>query len=150
MRTPCCTTDPRDLVANRRASLLLWKLPLAVFVAGFFVSSITRTVIWATSLVVAGTACLINAHRCRRVHCYFTGPFFLIGAAASVADGLGVLPLGTRGWIWIGLAVILGSCILTVLSERLWGRYADGSAGYRSRALKIEGKDSSSSRMSCD
>lgn len=122
MRTQCCATDPRDLVANRRASLLLWKLPLAVFVAGFFVSSILRAAIWTTSLVVAGMACLINAYRCHRVHCYFTGPFFLIGAAASVADGLGLLPLGPRGWTWIGLAVILGGCILTVVSERFWGK----------------------------
>jgi hypothetical protein len=32
------------------------------------------------------------------VHRYFTGPFFLLLAGVGLLYGLGVLPLGTKGW----------------------------------------------------
>lgn len=120
----CCATDSKDLAGNRRTSLLVWGLPQMGFLLGFFVSPIFRAVLWTVSLAVAGVACLVNASRCGRMHCYFTGPFFLIGAAAALSYGLGLLPLGPRGWIWIGIAVIVGGSILTFLPERLWGKYA--------------------------
>jgi len=31
-----------------------------------------------------GGACLVNAVRCGRLHCYVTGPFFLLGAIGLV------------------------------------------------------------------
>lgn len=119
----CCATDPKDLVGNRRISLLVWGFPLMAFILGFFVSPIFRMLLWTVSLAVAGVACLVNASRCGRRHCYFTGPFFLIGAAAALSCGLGLLPLGPRGWIWIGMAVIGGGSISCFLPERLWGKY---------------------------
>ncbi len=120
----CCAPDPKDLVGHRRISLLVWGVPLIAFLLGTFVSPIFRMLLWTVSLGVAGVACLVNASRCGRMHCYFTGPFFLIGAVAALSFGLGLLPLGPRGWIWIGLAVIVGGSILTFLPERLWGKYA--------------------------
>jgi len=120
----CCATDPKDLVGHWRISLLVWGAPLMAFLLGFLVSPMFQTMLWMASLAVAGVACLVSASRCGRMHCYFTGPFFLIGAAAALSFGLGLLPLGPRGWIWIGMAVIVGGCILCFLPERLWGKYA--------------------------
>src|SRR3989442_15948432 len=40
--------------------------------------------IWTLAFTVMGIACVVNAVRCGRVHCYFTGPFLLLLAAASL------------------------------------------------------------------
>jgi len=45
-----------------------------------------------------GVACLLNALRCGRTHCYVTGPFFLILAGVALLYRIGILPLGARGW----------------------------------------------------
>jgi len=43
-----------------------------------------RTFLWSTSLAVMGGACLFNSSRCGRVHCRFTGPFFILCAVISL------------------------------------------------------------------
>jgi hypothetical protein len=70
-----------------------------------------------------GVACLANARRCGRVHCYATGPFFLILAGGSLLYGLGVMPLGSNGWNTLGLILLVGSIVLCCGSELLFGRY---------------------------
>ena len=122
----CCATDPKDLVGNRRISLLVWGLPLIAFVLGVFLSPAFRMALWPASLSTAGVTCLVNASRCGRMHCYFTGPFYLIGAVAALTYGSGLLPLGPHGWIWIGVTMAVGGCILHHLPERFWGKYAAG------------------------
>src|SRR5438552_9068266 len=80
----------------------------------------------AASLAVMGVSCLINASRCGRVHCLFTGPFFILGALTSLGYGLGLLPLGPSGWNWIGLGIIIGAIALTCVPELFLGRYRQG------------------------
>jgi hypothetical protein len=89
-----------------------------------------------------GVACLFNAFRCGRVHCRFTGPFFILGAFASLGYGLGLLPLGPSGWSWIGLGTIVGAIGLTCLPELFLGRYQqDESIGpNQSAGANGEGK----------
>lgn len=70
-----------------------------------------------------GLGCLRNALRCRRLHCYFTGPLFLLLAVLSLLHGTGGVDLGSNGWGWIGGFALVGGVGLTVLPERLWGRY---------------------------
>jgi len=41
-----------------------------------------------------GVGCVINAARCGRLHCYFTGPMFLLGALAIFLVGFEYLDLG--------------------------------------------------------
>jgi hypothetical protein len=62
---------------------LFWYLPSFAFALGFFVSSGLKTVLWTLSLGFMGTVSLLNASRCGRIHCYFTGPFFIVGAIIS-------------------------------------------------------------------
>lgn len=70
-----------------------------------------------------GAACLLNARRCGRTHCHFTGPFFLLVALAVLAHGFGLLPLGPHGWTWLGAVIVIGTALLWSGSEMLAGRY---------------------------
>ncbi len=86
----------RDFVRNRWASLLLWRLPALVMLAVAFldIASEPKGLIWAACLSIFGFGCLSNAMRCGRLHCYFTGPFFLVMAIASLVHGFGLVSLG--------------------------------------------------------
>src|SRR5213593_2020593 len=57
------------------------------------------------------------------LHCYFTGPFLLLGAVVTLTYGLGVLPLGPDRWGSIGLVVAAGSCFLCCVPGWVWGKY---------------------------
>lgn len=70
-----------------------------------------------------GVGCVVNAVRCGRVHCYITGPFFLVMASVAVLYGFGALALGKHGWNLLGAAALVGALVLTYLPERLVGTY---------------------------
>lgn len=104
---------------------LLWGLPAAIMFltvccagSGWIV-----TITWTLSRAVMGGACLVNARGCGRMHCYFTGPFFLVMAVASLAYGLHWLPLGPHGWLYLGAVLLAGGGLLGFVPEWLWGRY---------------------------
>ncbi len=114
-----------DLTDGALSSFLFWKLPAVVVVgvALLDVGSVGQALVWAPSLAIGGAACVANAIRCHRVHCYFTGPFFLLMAAVSLLHGVGALPLGEEGWTWIELVTLIGAITLGYLPELVWGRY---------------------------
>jgi len=116
----------RDFVRDRKASFLLWRLPAVVMVAVAFldIGSQAMGTLWALCLNVFGFGCVSNAIRCGRLHCYFTGPLFLMMAVASLVHGFGLVSLGSLGWLWIGLVTLVGGIGLTVVPERIWGQYA--------------------------
>ena len=112
-----------DWVARRRTLALAWGLPSAVLVCSLFVESPWRAWIWVPSLLWMGAACLVNAIRCGRTHCYFTAPLFFVMAFVALLDGLGLLALGARTWTWLGLGLVIGTAGLWWGTERLWGRF---------------------------
>jgi hypothetical protein len=61
-----------------------------------------------------GTGCILNARRCRRLHCYISGPAFYLGAAALAlfTSGLALLePHSLNNIVGITLTVgLLHSC----------------------------------------
>jgi hypothetical protein len=114
----------KDLSSNRASALLLWGVPIAVLSAGGFTGPDLRTVLWTGALLQMSIACLLNAWRCGRMHCYFTGVFFLLGAVATPAYRFGFLPLGTDGWDLLGYSILIGGITLRYLPEWLWGSYA--------------------------
>jgi hypothetical protein len=118
-----CSTDQKDLAGWKPTLLLIWGLPATAFMAGIFVAPTLRMAIWSISLLWMGVACLVNTSRCGRVHCAFTGPFFLLLALASLLHGSGIVPLGQHGWRWIAITLLVGGIILNYLPERVWGRY---------------------------
>ena len=70
-----------------------------------------------------GGACIANARRCGRTHCRFTGPFYLLVAAAVITYTKGILPLGQQGWTILGVVAIAGTAVLWWGSERIWGTF---------------------------
>lgn len=123
---PCTTTSKsRDILLSRWLSLGVFWLPaIAIVAAGTsaFPGS-WRTVVWTAALSVMGIACIANALRCGRVHCYLTGPFFLLMALVTLLYRFGVLPLGGNGWNLIGLTILIGALALCCLPELFLGKY---------------------------
>src|SRR5271169_1029664 len=119
------THNSRDILSNPRLAFALFWIPaLAIAVTGKFnFGDGWRTVIWITALSTMGTACVANAHRCRRIHCYVTGPFFMLMAVITLLYGLGVVPLGRNGWNLIGLTILFGAISLCCLPELFFGKY---------------------------
>ncbi|HMF27997.1 MAG TPA: hypothetical protein VKE42_04450 [Candidatus Cybelea sp.] len=117
--------QPRDLLADRQVAGAVYGLPWAVIiVSGFFsMPALVRAVIWALCFSVMGAACAVNALRCGRIHCYFTGPFFFLMALLALFYGLGIVRLGGSGWNVIGVAAIAGTLVLYYLPELFFGRY---------------------------
>jgi len=120
------TGPARDLLSSRRFALLVYAAPTAAIVAvgALGASQTGLTVVWTLGFAVMAIACIANAVRCGRVHCYFTGPFLLPVTLAAFPHGLRVVPLGPKGWQWLSLVAIAGTMILLTVPERIWGRYA--------------------------
>jgi hypothetical protein len=91
---------------------LAWGLPTALLILGTFTPAPIRTAVWAGALIWMGVACIANAARCGRTHCYLTGPFFLAIAVVTVAHGTGVISVGSQGWLLIGTAIAVGTVVL--------------------------------------
>ena len=91
--------------------------------AGTFAEPMLRAVIWTVMLLWMSAACFANAHRCGRTHCRFTGPFFLVMAAAVVGYAVGALPIGSYGWTILGIVIVIGNALIWWGSERLLGRF---------------------------
>src|SRR5258708_15377989 len=110
--------ERRDLASGLRV-WLIWILPVVVLssTVGVRVVRPYLVVIWPVLLAFMGGACLYNARCSRRLHCYITGPFFLLLALVALVYGLGWLPLGPRGWTWLADVLIFGIIGLACLPE---------------------------------
>ncbi len=117
------TADECDLARRPRTALPLWGVPMAALLVSVVLPGRLTVVVWPVGLAWMGVACLANATRCGRRHCYFTAPFYLLLAIVSLLYGVGLLPLGPSGWRWIGFLFLGGTLVLTCLPEVIWGRY---------------------------
>ena len=112
----------RDLSARKESFLAIWLLPivLAGFVTVFVrVPSWAAPVAWMAAFAWMGGACLINARRCGRLHCYFSGPILIAGALVTLALAVGIVDLG----LTIAVTLTLALAGLTYGLEYVWGRY---------------------------
>jgi hypothetical protein len=100
-----------------------WGIPAAAMLGAMLLEPGLRAIIWPVALIWMGGACLVNARRCRRTHCRFTGPFYLLMVAPVVAYAAGMLPIGDHGWVILGVAVGVGTAVLWWGSERIWGLF---------------------------
>ena len=116
----------RDDLVRGRSAVWFWYLPVTALVASAPMGD-ARGWIWCPALTLMGAACVANAVRCGRRHCYLTGPVFLIAAALSVLQGTHLLSVG---WNWIAGGTVLGWAIGYLL-EWSNGSYVEGR---RSRA----------------
>jgi hypothetical protein len=78
-----------------------------------------------------GLACILNARRCGRTHCRYTGPYYLAMIVPVVALGLALPSAGVIVWFILGVVVAGGSLLLWWATERAWGKFlqADELAG---------------------
>ena len=114
--------NERDLLASPQTRLLFW-LPWLLILIGYFIDGVTRTVLWTIGFGLAGAACLVNARRCGRRQCFYTGPLYLLAALASLLYGLHVLPLGINGWNWILGITVTAIVFFSFVLEKLLGKY---------------------------
>jgi hypothetical protein len=125
---PCCTPKPehsaKDWVGSPRVSLLAWGLPSAAIIAVLFAPIPMRTAIWTLALAWMGLACVLNARRCSRTHCRFTGPYYLAMIIPVVVVGMGIIPLGPYSWALLGLLILGGSYVIWWMTERAWGKFS--------------------------
>lgn len=103
-----------------------WGLPILILLSTNFVANIVPfpviLAMMSGSLFWMGIACLLNARRCRRRHCYYSGPIFMIGGIATLVVGFDVLPLGKDGLI-IVIGATLTLALMTYASEPIFGKY---------------------------
>ena len=125
MKGGTTTSNAHDMLSNPLLAFALFCLPaIAIIATGHYrVGGGWRTAVWTAALSIMGTACVANAVRCGRVHCYITGPFLLVMAVVTLLYGLGILPLGGNGWNAIGLTILIGAIGLSCLPEMFFGKY---------------------------
>lgn len=116
------TQTSRDWLGSIHTSLLAWWMPKAAILAGLFVPVSFRAVIWIIALIWMGTACILNARRCNRTHCRYTGPYYLVMILPVLA--LAVIPSGIYAWIALGFVIVGGSKLIWLATERAWGKFS--------------------------
>ncbi len=115
----CC--EANDLV-GRKSGILLWCLPtLAIFVGLNW--NAARPWLWIPALLVMGIGCVVNARRCGRLHCYLTGPLFLLAAIYVALSETSLVPLRPGIFLFVVFAIAMLAC----LAELPLGRYRKGA-----------------------
>src|SRR5437879_1759918 len=99
----------RDWLRSPRTNLLAWWTPQAAILAGLFVPVPVRSVIWIIALTWMGTACILDATRCGRTHCRYTGPYYLAMIAPVLVLPSGIISAGFYGWLGLGVLIFAGS-----------------------------------------
>lgn len=114
----------KDWAGNIRTYALAWGAPLLAIIAGSLVDVPARTAIWTGALVWMGSACLMNAGRCGRMHCRFTGPFYLVLIIPVLLHGFGLFLLGPYAWWILGAVILFGGKIVWWATEAAWGKFS--------------------------
>jgi hypothetical protein len=103
--TGCARACKETDLAGRRVGWIVWGVPAALMAIGIAWGT-ARPWLWIPSLVFAGAACVANASRCGRLHCFVTGPVFLLAAIAALLDATHVVAIA---WPWILVLTIAGT-----------------------------------------
>ncbi len=114
----------RDWLRSPRTSVLAWWVPQGAIVASLFLPMPLRTVIWIVALIWMGTACILNAKRCGRTHCRYTGPYYLAMIAPVLALGSGIVDVDLLGWLVLAVIILVGSKLIWWATERAWGKFS--------------------------
>ncbi len=121
--------ENRDLSNRPLPFILVWGLPIAILVSLNFLQAYLpfqiTVLIMAGIYVWMGLACVINAGRCGRLHCYVSGPIFLMGSAGVLVSGFGII--GATGAFLN--EIVWGTALLAISTyglEWIWGPYGKG------------------------
>jgi hypothetical protein len=98
--------------------VFLWCVPIAAVIAGIGWTR-AQTWLWIGGFLVMGIACVANAARCGRVHCYICGPLFLLSAVYVALTALHAVPMYRRTYL-NGVSIVV---VLACLAEGPAGKY---------------------------
>jgi dienelactone hydrolase len=122
MKNTCGPKESSTLdLTGRRTAWVLWYVPILLVIVGLSWNR-GRVWLWVPAFVVMGMGCLVNAKRCRRTHCYITGPLFFLAALFVALSALGVVALHPG----LFLLVVFGACCLAQCAEIRLGKYRIG------------------------
>ena len=113
-----------DWLSSWHTSLVAWWIPQAAVLAGLFVPAPIRAVLWTIALIWMGAACILNARRCGRTHCRYTGPYYLAMIAPVLVLASGIVTVDFYGWLVLAVLILAGSKIIWWATERAWGKFS--------------------------
>jgi hypothetical protein len=114
----------RDWLKSPRTTALAWWIPHGAIIAALFLPVSLRAVIWILALAWMGTACILNAKRCGRTHCRYTGPYYLAAIVPVLALGADILHADLLGWGALAAVILLGAKLIWWATERFWGKFS--------------------------
>src|SRR5258708_11481514 len=125
------TTDPiatparTDLARQPLSIIAWWGLPIAIGASASLLQVPFRAgaAVWTLSFAWIATGYLLNAMRCHRVHCYISGPVFLLGAVIAGLDAAGMVVLSPSAFTST-VSAILELALFSFVPEMVWKRYA--------------------------
>jgi hypothetical protein len=119
-------TDPstRDWLLHPRTSVFAWWIPHAAIIASLLSPVHVRATVWTVAFIWMGVACILNAKRCGRTHCRYTGPFYLAMIVPVFLLTAGISSVGLSGWLFLGVLVVAGDKIIWWATERAWGKFS--------------------------
>lgn len=116
-------SSAHDWTNNFKNYVLIWVLPKIAILGAIFAPLAFGTTIWVTALVFMGAACLMNSRRCGRVHCRYTGPYYLALTVPVLLLGTGILEPSLYALLMLGGLSIFGGYAITWLTEKSRGKY---------------------------
>jgi len=114
----------RDWLRSPRTTALAWWIPQGAIIITLFLPVSLRTIIWIFALVWMGTACILNAKRCGRTHCRYTGPYYLVAIVPVLALGTDVLHADFPGWLALAAVILLGAKLFWWVTEWSWEKFS--------------------------
>ena len=118
------TDTSGDWLSSRRTNLLAWLIPLTIMLAGLFFPVSLQTGAWLIALAWMGAGCILNARRCNRTHCRYTGPYFLLMIVPVMALGTAFVSFGGVEWVCLGVVILGGAGLIWWATERAWGKFS--------------------------
>src|SRR5258708_5944012 len=114
----------KDWLDSTRTHALAWWIPQGAIVAALLIPVPMRAAVWIVALVWMGTACMLNARRCGRTHCRYTGPYYLAMIVPVIVLASSAVSVGFYGWLVLGVLILAGSKIIWWATERAWGKFS--------------------------
>lgn len=113
-----------DWLGKAYNSIIAWWIPKGAILATLFAPVPMRAAVWTAALLWMGTACILNASRCGRTHCRYTGPYYLAMVLPVLVLGFRLVSANFYGWLALGLFVICGGWIIWWATERALGKFS--------------------------